>query len=112
MTDTVRQAAAPSPSPRHMRKRRFLGDVPTSTLPGNPGTVDIARSESRLSASPKPARPAGGGTAPKPTASSVPSISTGSRKASPRQKRLVALTIVILVSISIPLLVLTLMFAG
>ena len=112
MTDTVRRAAALSPSPRHMRKRRFLGDVPPSSLPGNKGAVDIARSESRLSVSPKPARPAGGSTAPKPSASSEPSISTGSRKASPRQKRLVALGIVILVSLSIPLLVLTLMFAG
>jgi hypothetical protein len=79
--DTDLPSGPLSPSPRHMRKRRFRSDVPAPLLP-----VDVV-------AEPQPAPP-------------------GGRKASHSQKRLVALILVVLVSISVPALALTLVFAS
>lgn len=70
-----------SPSPRHMRKRRFRRDVSAWTLPPSPAKE------------PASAPPVG-------------------RKASHRSKRLVVLSIVVLISVSIPVLALTLILAG
>ena len=108
MTDPVRQTAALAPSPRHLRRRRFRGEISparmvgyqpeerahtTSSMPGKQ-TVDLP--------------PVIG-----PTASSNgrEMASTRSREITLRQKRQIALLVVILVSVSIPVLALTLMFA-
>lgn len=107
MTEIGRQKAALSPSPRHMRKRRFRPDVPTGPA-SRTATMTAATSFEVHPAPQQPeqsARPAAVGPRP-------PKSPKQLRKASPRQKRLVALLIVILVSLSIPLLVLTLVFAG
>jgi hypothetical protein len=81
-----------------MRKRRFRGEVHDELLPG--GRVPAQRASSRGEELPRdpeePIRPSG--SAPK--------------KASPRTKRVVALCVVILVSVSIPILALLLIFAG
>lgn len=106
MTRTVGRSGTISASPRHMRKRRFLGDIPASRLPDNrliphslpSGSVGAsAQAALTKEAIPRP-----------PLAKRLP----GSKKATVRQKRLVALTAVIFVSLSIPFLVLTLMFPG
>ena len=111
MTDTVGQPVVLSPSPRHMRKRRFFGDVPASQLPEH-------RALPKLSPVISPAEKAPD-TPRKPTADPealTPKLVNKSglrpKRASLEQKRLIALALVILVSISIPLLVLTLIFAG
>lgn len=77
--DALTRSGSLSPSPRHMRKRRFRRDVPNSTL------------------------------ASAPAAEPVPAPREG-RSASPRSKRLVALAIVMLVTISVPALALSLFF--
>ncbi|MDR6987948.1 hypothetical protein J2Y66_002446 [Paenarthrobacter nitroguajacolicus] len=107
MTDAVGQPVVLSPSPRHMRKRRFFGDVQPSQLPEHrplPMTRPVAQSPDA------PRKSAADSDAPtlKPANKSGKKL----KRASLEQKRLIALTVVILVSISIPLLVLTLVFAG
>lgn len=104
MTDTVRQTAARSASPRHMRKRTFRGDLPPRLL-GNALVVPAPLVEKRPPAAEETPQP-------KPAPTRPTAARTQRRKATVRQKRLVALATVILVSISIPLLVLTLIFAG
>lgn len=107
MTNPVSRTATLSPSPRHMRRRRFRGDVPSSLLPGH------QRSETMLGhtrpaavnriSSPRPAVKAPAGKTPEPP-------STPSKDVSLRRKRFVAFAVVTLVSLSIPILALTLMF--
>ncbi|WP_347108229.1 hypothetical protein AAHB33_15315 [Paenarthrobacter sp. S56] len=111
MTDTVGQPVVVSPSPRHMRKRRFMGEIAASQLPGNhqiAKTIPEARPDNAA------ADPGSAQVDASPAMSKAKPIAKRSpfKKASLRQKRLVALAAVILVSVSIPLLVLTLMFAG
>lgn len=101
--DAARSAEPLPPSPRHMRRRRFRGDVPASMLPGS-GAESTRRPTRDLAA--KPARP------PASVVTEHPATPHGHRKASHRRKRLVVLGIVILVSLSIPVLALTLIFAG
>lgn len=111
MTDTVGQPVVLSPSPRHMRKRRFLGDVPPSQVPGQRNLSKPAPTPP--SAEELPHTPPKEAVTPAPSLS-VPAKNPGPKpkKATPARKRVIALIVVILVSISIPLLVLTLMFAG
>lgn len=99
----VRQRAPLSPSPRHMRKRSFGRDTP-STRPGSNFPPKQAREETGFSTQPPAA------TLSAQTRTSKPKLRP--REATLGQKRLVALTIVILVSLTIPLLVLTLIFSG
>ncbi len=111
MTDIVRRAAAPSPAPRHMHKRRFRGDVPPSQLPRHqaPETPAVLRRATTEAAhqTPPPVE------ALKPVSKPAAYVSNrGSRKATLRQKRMTALGLVILISISIPILVLFLMHGG
>ncbi|MFJ5954536.1 hypothetical protein ACIQC5_01105 [Paenarthrobacter sp. NPDC092416] len=111
MTNTIGQPVVLSPSPRHMRKRRFRGEVPPSQLPGH---RPLERPVPEVMAGATVTKP-GLKAVPAPVASS-PSPEQeqvqGSKKATLRQKRLIALAALILVSISIPLLVLSLMFAA
>lgn len=108
MTDSVRQAAALSPSPRHMRKRSFGRDVPTGHVAPKAPTKP-PNGEQKDTVTVRPPRDsqltAGQGGDELQRAKSH-------AKATPRRKRLIALTAVILVSLSIPLMVLTLIFAG
>jgi len=93
-----------------MRKRRILGDLPPSRLPKRRLRVEatsVPDVQESQALSKRPAT-AADDTVSVRSARSVPS----SKKATRRQKRLIALLTVILVSISIPVLVLTLMFAG
>lgn len=110
MTDTVGQTVVLAPSPRHMRKRRLLGDISASQLP-TARTIQKSIPEApRADALQGPAADSDRPSAPsnaRPIVRSSPF-----KKASLKQKRLIALAAVILVSVSIPLLVLTLMFAG
>lgn len=108
MTKPVSRTAALSPSPRHMRRRRFRGDVPSTLLPGHqPAKPTAARPRpaavNRPTSSPKPAVEAF-----REKTTEHPSASSGDN--SLRRKRLIALAVVTLVSLSIPILALTLMF--
>ncbi len=89
-------------SPRHMRKRRFSWEVPASMIEGR-GTPGYRRPADDLGRnSDFPALAAVTDSSPPPSMR---------EKASYHRKRLVALGSVILVSISIPALALTLIFA-
>lgn len=108
MTNPVSRTATLSPSPRHMRRRRFRGDVPSSLLPGDQHSQATAGRGptavvNRTSPSAPPEIKAPAGKTPKPP-------STPSKDVSLRRKRFVALAVVTLVSLSIPILALTLMF--
>lgn len=111
MTETVGRTAVSSPSPRHMRKRRFLGDIPPSHLPAVQTSASLSSSEPPLERVPNPPESVDHAAEVAPASVSA-DRGKGPTKATLRQKRMVALIIVILVSISIPLLVLTLMFTG
>lgn len=107
MTNPVRRTATLSPSPRHMRRRRFRGDVPPSLLPEHKQVMKAERSSS-TSAAVTPAAPL-----PKTgvsTQSAPVARDSEPKETSLRRKRLVALAVVTLVSLSIPILALTLMF--
>ncbi|MFK0006885.1 hypothetical protein ACIQTZ_07520 [Paenarthrobacter sp. NPDC090520] len=114
MTDPVRQKAALSPAPRHLRKRRFRAEVRISSIAGY-GSPDRPRKVAPATLATGAAAPVTPAVVPAPAASAPSSPLTirsyGFRKASLRQKRLIALLAVILVSITIPVLALTLMFA-
>lgn len=103
MTETVRRQTARSASPRHMRKLRFGRDVPPTLLGTNVPLPQQAAIE-------EPRAPRSADLPPASSRNSLPK--PWKRKATLGQKRLVALAIVILVSLAIPLLVLTLIFAG
>lgn len=114
MTDTVGQPVIVSPSPRHMRKRRLLGDISASQLPQSHGierVIPVSGPVNRLPDNKN--RPAREPLAPSPSlpSNARPLMRTSPfKKASLRQKRVIALATVILVSLSIPILILTLMF--
>lgn len=109
MTDSIRQPAVLSPSPRHMRKRRFRRDVPPSPTVGRKEATVPAESGRRM-----PPQPVLELQNPAKSESAKMSLlkRTSVRRASLRQKRLVALAFVIFISLSIPLLVLTLIFGN
>lgn len=116
LTDSVRQPAALSPSPRHLRRRRFRREVPSSLLVAGSPTQTLA--EDSLPRGALPPNDAGNLRAGVDVlTTSAPTNKVRSRKprlggeAKLRRKRLVALAIVILVSLSIPLLAFTLIFA-
>lgn len=107
MTDPVRRSAALSPAPRHLRRRRFRSEIPLSLMArdqahgplNSPLKLSQNRSESARTA--KANTPIKG-----PDEERVEP-----RDVTHRQKRLIALVLVILVSVSIPVLALTLIFA-
>ncbi|MFE4196519.1 hypothetical protein ACFRJ9_11690 [Paenarthrobacter sp. NPDC056912] len=107
MTDPVRQPATLSPAPRHLRKRRFRPEVATSLMAGY-------QQHSPANPSLRPAQTRGDS---KGAVKAAPPIKESTRQrpepreVTLRQKRLIALLVVILVSISIPILLLTLIFA-
>ncbi len=110
MSETDRPLMPPAPGPRHMRKRRFRREIPDQLLPGGPGVAE-----------PTPKRRDGvdrEAAAPKRAAATAPSLGSETltngvaKNASLRTKRTVALFIVILVSVSVPILILSLILAG
>lgn len=107
MTDQVRRQAVLLPAPRHLRKRRFRSEISPSLMGGY--TTDA-------SANPlSPASPALAKALITDQATASAKMSGGLRLESGdithRQKRLIALVLVILVTISVPVLALTLIFA-
>ncbi|MFK0039342.1 hypothetical protein ACIQTW_05830 [Paenarthrobacter sp. NPDC090517] len=106
MTDPVRRQAVLMPAPRHLRRRRFRSEISTSLMGGYQTPAPGKRS---------------GPPAPRSANSSGEFESSTRDKTSledpqePRdtallRKRRIALLIVILVSVTIPVLVLALMF--
>lgn len=108
MTNPVTRTAPPSPAPRHMRRRRFRGDVPSALLPWHqPSEMEAGRARpAPANRTSPPSRPVV--MAPPVTAPELPKGT--SKDTGLRRKRLVALAVVTLVSLSIPILALTLMF--
>ncbi|MFF1831759.1 hypothetical protein [Paenarthrobacter sp. NPDC058040] len=109
VAESAHPPVAPSPAPRHLRKRRFRGETRTSRMAGyqpqagaSPFPVTEAAADVSSSASTKQ-------TAVEPVADVRPLEQTH-RELTLRQKRRVALALVILVSVSIPLLALALIF--
>lgn len=98
--ETDRRTADLSPSPRHLRKRRFRADLRSTSMGGYEAAEKPPRN-ARATPAPSP-------DMPRPTIG-LKSRTSG-RKASPRRKRLIALVVVIFVAISIPVLALTLVF--
>jgi len=110
LSETDRPLMPPTPGPRHMRKRRFRREIPDQLLPGGP-----------VVAAPVLEQRAGverGADAPKRAAVVAPTVrsetltASVAKQASLHTKRRVALLIVILVSASVPILVLSLLLAG
>lgn len=109
--ETNERPTVASPAPRHMRKRRLLGDISGSNLPSKLSHEKVITEPQSIDALPAPvSKPDETATTPSKVGTIV--RTSPRRKASLKQKRLIALAAVILVSLSIPLLVLTLMFAG
>jgi hypothetical protein len=93
LSHTDHRAEPYAPGPRHMRKRRFRREIPDHLLPGGPSALEQVPEPAY---SERPAEPSE--AAPKTT--------------STRTKRMVALGIVILVSISVPIMIVALILAG
>ncbi|MET4622066.1 hypothetical protein ABIE18_003534 [Arthrobacter sp. 2762] len=107
MTEPVRRLAALSPAPRHLRKRRFRSEIPSSLMAGYLAQGPII----------SPCQPSETPSEDAQTAKAItPAKGPGGQLPEPHdvthgQKRLIALVLVILVSVSIPVLALTLIFA-
>lgn len=91
LSETTRPVRPLPPGPRHMRKRRFRREIPDQLLPG-------------------------GSVVAEPVSAAIPLVRRDSpyglaaKKASPRTKRRLALSLVILVSASVLILALSLIF--
>lgn len=106
LNETNRQPRTLSPGPRHMRKRRFHREIPDHLLSG----VRVAARQDAPQRS-QAAERATTGTKQNeaaPTIRSGAPVERPTRKASPRAKRLVALSVVVAVSAALPSLIIAL----
>jgi hypothetical protein len=96
----VNEAPALVAAPRHLRRRAFHEEIPDTLLVPDvqPYTLTLTRAE------PSPARR----TKPSPDKRTARDLD--SRESAYRRKRLVALLVVIAVSLSIPILIIALVF--
>lgn len=108
MTRNDRPLAALSPSPRHMRRRRFRRDVGAASVTASRAVSESYRPDVPDALQAGETKPASESKARTPLR---PLLSKQPRRATLRQKRVIALIAVILVTISIPILALTLIFA-
>ncbi|MGP0224857.1 hypothetical protein [Paenarthrobacter sp. NCHU4564] len=108
MTRNDRPLAALSPSPRHMRRRRFRRDVDAASVTASRAVIENYRADTPGKPPAVQAEPARKSHDQNPVR---PQLLKQPRRATLHQKRVVALIAVILVTLSIPILALTLIFA-
>ncbi|XAZ30775.1 hypothetical protein AAHB34_16790 [Paenarthrobacter ureafaciens] len=111
MTDEIRQTAAVLPAPRHLRKRRLRAEIPASQMLGATAQARLlpavrAKGQADGRAILAVAQPVTGQT-PK---AQHDDYTVSAEEAALQRKRRIALAIVILVSVTIPVLALTLIF--
>lgn len=106
MTDPVRRPAALMPAPRHLHKRRFRAEIPIGQMGGYQTSTlaDPPKSPAQPLAQSKPVA-----KSPSPDRNMAEGM-TETADAALRRKRLVALSVVILVSVIVPVLALLLIF--
>ncbi|NWL26118.1 hypothetical protein DM794_03430 [Paenarthrobacter ureafaciens] len=111
MTDEIRQTAAVLPAPRHLRKRRLRAEIPASLMTGATARSRVppaAQAEIHVDDRPSPSIAQRNKEQPPPARRDEHNGLT--EEAALQRKRRIALVIVILVSVSIPILALTLIF--